>query len=326
MVSVLLVKVAGVLRVGALAFAPHVADPRLLEMRCGWQPRMTSYCGRVGKVIEADEYSVKLYSCGSEIWWDITLFDSCLRRFCHKGCCLEHKVVASRTCICKVCLARVPVGAPNMRCDEHDYAICTYCLGQPSLSSVGMRVIRGPTWSGELPVEGYEDYYEEGVVETDLLDDISLARESDNIEMPRRSYHSYFQASMGCVCERRSNLSGGCPQDILGHFSELCTVKCSRMPGWGSRGAVVEPPMFGEFTLKLDILSSVVPMLEMTQGSVAEKRQEELLQGSSVPGCDSGLCQRPHRLEASQGSASRPLTTWAGVAAAEKLIENVRIN
>ena len=48
-------------------------------------------------------------------------------------------------------------------------------------------------------MEGHEDYYEEGVVETDLLDGTGLARESDDIEMPRRSYHSYFQASMGYV-------------------------------------------------------------------------------------------------------------------------------
>ena len=199
MVSDLLVEVAGVLRVGALAFAPHVADPRLSEMRCGWKPLKTSYCGRVGKVIEANTYSVKLYSCGRETWWDIALFDSCLRRFCHKGCSLEHEVVASPTCICDVCSARVPVGAPKMYCNEHDYVICAYCLGEPSLPAVGSRVIRGPTWSARLPVQGYEDYYEEGVVETDLLDDISLARESDDIEMPRRSYHSYFQASMGCM-------------------------------------------------------------------------------------------------------------------------------
>ena len=187
------------LQVGALAFAPHVADPRLSEMRCGWQPLKTSYCGRVGKVIDADEYSVKLYSCGREIWWDISLFDSCLRRSCHKGCSLQHEVVASPTRMCDVCLARFPVGAPSMHCDEHDYDICAYCSGQPSLPAVGARVIRGPTWSAELPVQGYDDYYEEGVVETDLLDDISLTMESDNIEMPWRSYHSYFQASMGCM-------------------------------------------------------------------------------------------------------------------------------
>ena len=197
MVSVLLVEVVGELCVGALAFAPHVADPRLSEMRCGWKPFMTSYCGRVGKVIEADEHCVKLYSCGKEIWWDIPLFDSCLRRFCHKGCSLEHELVESPTCICDVCLARVPIGAPKMYCDQHDYVICEYCSGQPSLPAAGARVIRGPTWSAELPVQGYEDYYEEGVVETGLLDDISLAREADNIDMPLRGYHSYFEAFRG---------------------------------------------------------------------------------------------------------------------------------
>ena len=182
-----LVEVVGELRVGALAFAPHVGDPRLSEMRC-WHPLMTSYCGKVGKVIEVDKYAVKLYSCGREFWWDIQMLDSCLERYCHKGCSLQHKVVASPSCICDVCLARVPVGAPFMCCGEHDYGICTYCLGKPSLPAVGERVIRGPTWSSNLQLKEDEDYYEEGVVETSLLGGIGLARADDNLEMPQRSY------------------------------------------------------------------------------------------------------------------------------------------
>ena len=81
-----------------------------------------------------------------------------------------------------------------MRCDEHDYDICTYCLGQPSLPAVGDRVIRGPTWSALLPLGEDEDYYEEGVVETGWLDGTGIAEESDDIEVPHRSHHSYFQA------------------------------------------------------------------------------------------------------------------------------------
>ena len=190
-----IVEVVGELRIGALAFAPHVADPRLSEMRCGWQPFKTSYCGKVGKVIEIDEYSVKLYSCGREVWWDIQMFDSCLKRYCHKGCSLQHRAVALPTLpICDVCLARLPAGAQTMRCQEHDYDICTYCLGEPRLPAVGDRVIRGPTWSVELPLQDDEDYYEEGLVETDLLDGMGLDRVNDDIEMPRRSHHSYFQA------------------------------------------------------------------------------------------------------------------------------------
>ena len=90
-----------------------------------------------------------------------------------------------------------------MHCDEHEYDICTYCLGQPSLPAVGDRVIRGPTWSSLWPLDEDEDYYEEGVVETGLLDGTGIARESDVIEMPRRSYHSYFQVSTKghpCTC------------------------------------------------------------------------------------------------------------------------------
>ena len=82
-----------------------------------------------------------------------------------------------------------------MRCQEHEYDICTYCLGQPHLPAVGDRVIRGPTWSVELPLQDHEDYYEEGLVETDLFDGMGLDRVNDDIEMPQRSYHSYFQAS-----------------------------------------------------------------------------------------------------------------------------------
>ena len=190
-----LTEVVGELRVGALAFAPHVADPRLSENRSGWEPFMTPYCGKVGKVIEIDESSVKLYSCGKELWWDIQMFDSCLKRYCHKGCSLQRRAITLPTLpICDVCEARVPAGARTMRCQEHDYDICTYCLGQPHLPAVGDRVIRGPTWSVELPLQDHEDYYEEGLVETDLLDGMGLDRVNDDIEMPRRSHHSYFQA------------------------------------------------------------------------------------------------------------------------------------
>ena len=190
------VEVVGELRVGALAFAPHVADPRLSEMKCGWQPYMTSYCGKIGKVIAVNQFAVKLYISGKELWWNIQMFDSCLERHCHKGCSLQGGVVALPTRVyCDVCLASLPEGAQTMRCQEHDYDICTYCLGQPHLPAVGERVIRGPTWSVELPLQELEDYYEEGLVETDLLDGIGLDRVNDDIEMPRRSHHSYFQAS-----------------------------------------------------------------------------------------------------------------------------------
>ena len=119
---------------GALVFAPHVADPRLAKMRIGWQPQMTSFCGRVGKVIAVDERAVKLYCCGTEIAWDIELFDASLIRYCPHGCQLERRVVTSQAiqfcCYCHVCLARVPAGASTMRCHEHNYDICRYCLGR----------------------------------------------------------------------------------------------------------------------------------------------------------------------------------------------------
>ena len=191
-----LVKVVGELKKGALAFTPHVADPRLSEMMSGWWPAKTSYCGKIGKVIEVNEYGVKLYISGKELWWDIQLFDSCLKRYCHKGCSLIHGVVASPLgFFCDACFARIPMGAPIASCDKHDYDICKYCLGKPSLPAVGERVIRGPTWSSNLQLKGDEDDYEEGVVETSLMDEIDLARADDSIELPQRSYHSYFQAS-----------------------------------------------------------------------------------------------------------------------------------
>ena len=178
-----------------LAFAPHVADPRLSEMWCGWEPFQTSYCGKVGKVIEINKYAAKLYSCGRELWWDIQMFDSGIKRYCHKGCSLQRSVAALPTLYCDVCLARLPADAPTMHCQEHDYDICSYCLGRPCLPAVGDRVIRGPTWSVEWPLQDHEDYYEEGLVETDLLDGMGLERANDDIQMPRRSHHSYLQAS-----------------------------------------------------------------------------------------------------------------------------------
>ena len=125
---------------GAFAFAPHIADPRLSQMRCGWTPSQASCCGKVGRVIEVHEGSVKLLFCygyGLECWWDIELFDTSLTRRCHHGCRLETRVVGLSLIVCDVCRSAVPVGAATRRCNEHNYDICGYCLGHPHLPPVG---------------------------------------------------------------------------------------------------------------------------------------------------------------------------------------------
>ena len=212
-------EVPGELRVGSLAFAPHVGDPRLSSMRCGWHPLMTSYCGRIGKVIDINERTVKLYACGMELGFDIELFDACLTRYCHRGCRLQHRVVASSGSppICCVCLARVPVGASTRRCQEHDYDICTYCLGHPCLPNVGEKVIRGPTWTAEIHVPEDDEYYEEGVVETGLLDSASVSQERGDIEASTMSYHSCFQVRW-LKSGRRSLCRGPPHQDVTPAF------------------------------------------------------------------------------------------------------------
>ena len=215
------VEVAGELRVGALVFAPHVADPRLSAMRCGWDPSLTSYCGRVGKVIKVRRRHIRLYSCGREIRWDIQLFDRCLTRLCYKGCQLQcHVAAMTTTPTCSICLARVPAGAEAMRCAKHRYDVCTYCLGRPCLPAVGDKVIRGPTWSAELPLPEGADYYEEGVVESGLLDVLDTAELSgDDIEGPLHRYQLGFQVYRGipsivCLSCVRGFLKGGL---ALGH-------------------------------------------------------------------------------------------------------------
>ena len=92
-----------------------------------------------------------------------------------------------------------------MRCAEHGYDVCTYCLGRPCLPAVGDKVIRGPTWTAELPLPEGADYYEEGVVESGLLDVVDTAELSDDIEGPPHGYQLCFQAFRGispakCVC------------------------------------------------------------------------------------------------------------------------------
>ena len=80
------------------------------------------------------------------------------------------------------------------------------------MPAVGDKVIRGPTWSVELPLPEGADYYEEGVVESGLLDVLDTAELSgDDIEGPLHRYQLGFQVYMGytqhsvsVLCERLS--------------------------------------------------------------------------------------------------------------------------
>ena len=188
----------GKLRVDSFAFAPHVADPRLSTMRCGWDPETTPWCGKVGKVADIDEHSVQLSFVGGEfVWWDTELFDASLTRYCHKGCRLQCRVAATPR-VCGVCGWDVPAGAETNQCDEHDYDICFYCLGHSRLPPVGTKVIRGPTWPEESASP--RDCSEEGIVETELLEigssPHSHADDEDGeepTEVQGVGYHSYFK-------------------------------------------------------------------------------------------------------------------------------------
>ena len=143
-----------------------------------------------------DMRTVQLYCCGIEKGWDIELFDASLTRRCPHGCRrLEPRTVNLQTILtCDVCLARVPAGASTMQCQRHCYNVCAYCLGRPCLPAVGDRVVRGPTWPAESPLPEGQDYYEEGIVETGVLDSVeSLASISDDVNMASRSYHSHFR-------------------------------------------------------------------------------------------------------------------------------------
>ena len=171
-------------------------------------------------MIEIKKRTVKLYACGEELEFDIELFDACLTRYCHRGCMLQQTVVASSGSppICDVCLARVPAGAGTRRCQEHDYDICTYCSGHPCLPHVGEKVIRGPTWTAEMPVPEDDDYYEEGVVETGLLERASYSQERDDVEESTMSYHSCFQVRW-LKSGRRSLCRGPPYQDVTPAFA-----------------------------------------------------------------------------------------------------------
>ena len=217
-------QVEGDLKVGSLAIAPHVADPRLAHMRCTWKPWKTPYCGIVGKVIEVDEHSVKLYCCGKELWWDIKLFDACMTRYCHSGCDLQQRVVDQHTVMCDVCSSRLPLGAETRWCEEHGYSICSYCLGHKYGPLPGDRVIPGPTWTDEMTyAKGQEDYYDEGTVETRLLDATSILEDGIDMSIDESNkllskYHTWFRVSWkrsGQRCYYR-----GPPfQDVMPAFS-----------------------------------------------------------------------------------------------------------
>ena len=214
-------EVAGELRVGALALAPHVADPRLTQMYCTWHPSQTPLCGRVGKVMSVGKGAVKLYCCGTEVWWDIPLFDASLTRYCYKGCRLQQGEVAlAASAACSVCLARLPVGAQTMLCHEHDYIVCGYCLGHPRLPVVGETVLRGPTSLPETSVSEEQDFYEEGIVETGLLQGTDL--EGIGQEMEVSSSSSWFQVRW-LKSGSRSHCRGPPFQDVIPALSNGLT-------------------------------------------------------------------------------------------------------
>ena len=214
-------EVAGELRVGALAFAPHLADPRLIQMYFPWKPWQTPLCGRLGKVMSVGKGSVKLYCCGYEVWWDIPLFDASLTRYCYKGCKLQQGEVAlAASAACSVCLARLPVGAETMLCHEHNYTICDYCLGRPRLPAVGEKVIRGPTSLPDSAVSEEQDYYEEGIVETGLLEGTDLEGIQQETEVSSSS--SWFQVRW-LKSGSRSHCRGPPFQDVIPALSNGLT-------------------------------------------------------------------------------------------------------
>ena len=139
--------------------------------------------------------AVWLYVSGTETEWDIELFDASLVRYCHEGCALEAVLACGDLETgCDICETKVVTGALEMRCYEHDYDMCAYCLGRPCLPKVGKRVIRGPTWEDGFQFrEDEDDYDEEGVVETDLLDGSCIASTGDDIEVSMNRYHTCFR-------------------------------------------------------------------------------------------------------------------------------------
>ena len=168
---------------------------------------MTPLCGRVGKVKQVNQRCVKLnFGGGLEEWWDMELLDASLTRYCHRGCALQRRVVGLSLLgqvTCDVCGAGVPSGAETKRCNEHDYDICGYCLGNATLPPVGAKVIRGPTWMQKHAPQGMtrEDIFEEGIVETELLKRTTTSQceggdeciGTDEAILSGLGYHSYFR-------------------------------------------------------------------------------------------------------------------------------------
>ena len=159
---------------------------------------MTPWCGKVGKVTEIDEQSVELsFAGGVKLWWDTELFDASLTRYCHMGCGLQRRLLATLR-VCDVCRCYMPIGAEANQCDEHGYDVCLYCLGHSRVPPVGARVICGPTWPEESASPSGRS--EKGIVETELLEmgssSHSIAANEDgevSTEVQGVGYHSYFK-------------------------------------------------------------------------------------------------------------------------------------
>ena len=131
---------------------------------------------------------------------------------------------------CDVCGTRVPMCARTQHCNDHDYNICEYCLGYPTLPPVGAKVVRGPTWPEEWDVQG--DDFDEGIVETELLQRSSLSQSRGSndgrLEIEEElgmGYHSYFRIRW-VTSGRVSNCRGPPFQDVMLAYDNGLAVNC----------------------------------------------------------------------------------------------------
>ena len=144
------------LKAGCSAIAPPADCPRLEEMRSGLRPDMWRYCGKECEVVRVRGSQVQLrlkeavstgkiqVEGGDESWWDIDVMPDCNQRVCHRGCELQRW---NGPGMCDVCHAHFPKGGESLRCQEHNYDVCTFCecLASHLKLAVALCIVSWPT-------------------------------------------------------------------------------------------------------------------------------------------------------------------------------------
>eukprot|EP01063_Lacrimia_lanifica_P032554 TRINITY_DN5576_c0_g1_i1.p1 TRINITY_DN5576_c0_g1~~TRINITY_DN5576_c0_g1_i1.p1 ORF type:complete len:1599 (+),score=485.01 TRINITY_DN5576_c0_g1_i1:94-4890(+) len=132
---------------------------RVLEMRCGYDEKLEKLLGRVAVVEGVERGAVVLGYGPASFRFDFAVFPEHVCRKCPRGCDLDdvpgggggtpgEPAIYQAGYTCSACWMQMPAGSGRALCERHRFILCPHCLGRSPVITLGMHVLRGPTWRG----------------------------------------------------------------------------------------------------------------------------------------------------------------------------------